>query len=192
MGNIFSNHFTTSGTVEAGVGALAEVIARDATPFFIPNWRKHSRVRRSHARIGLGSACTASDEARMLTLKSSDRLYSLLLSSNAGATASDADLGWYITGDANDGALASTNSVDAFSSTAEATDTAHARVEVFAGGDYGFENMGLQVWELINLSDAATYTEDPQIDFDLTFTITTAATVATSIIDLEAFYVAAA
>jgi hypothetical protein len=189
MPTIFSNLFNSSGTVEAGVGALTEELALDTQKRASAGF-SHARVRRTHARVGLGTVAGVSDQVRMLTLKSSDRLYSLLLSSDGGSTAGDADLGFYKTGDAHDGALPSTNSVDCFSSTAVATDTAANRVEHFVLGDFDEENMGLQVWELINISDGATYTSDPGGTFDITFTMTVASTVALNIVQLEAFYTA--
>jgi len=190
MGNMFSDHFNTSGTVRNGVGVLAEAMPLDSQ-HKASVYLSHARMRRSHATIGQGSDAAIGDQLRMLTLKSSDRLYSLLFSSNAGSTAADADLGIYLRGSAHDGALPAAACVDAFSTTAEATDTEHLRVEVFAGGDYAFDDdMGKQLWELVNVTASSTYTEDPGIDFDITFTVTTAATVATSILQLEAFYVA--
>ena len=189
MPTIFSNLFNSSGTTSPGVGALTEELGLDTQRRASAGF-SHARVRRTHARVGLGTVAGIGDQVRMLTLKSSDRLYSLLLSSDGGSTAGDADLGFYKTGAAHDGALPSTNSVDCFSTTAVATDTGANRVEHFVLGDFNEENMGLQVWELINISDAATYTSDPGGTFDITFTMTVASTVALNIVQLEAFYTA--
>jgi hypothetical protein len=125
----------------------------------------------------------------MLTLKSSDRLYSLLFSCDGASTAGDADLGIYLTGDAHDGALPHADCHDAFG-TALATDTGANRVEKFVGVAFDEENMGLQMWELVNIVAAATYAEDPGGTFDITFTMTVAQTVAVGIVQLEAFYTA--
>ena len=189
MPTIFSNLFNSSGSVGPGIGAIAEELPLD-TQRRASVGHSHARVRRTHAQVGLGTVAGVGDQVRMLTLKSSDILCSLQFSSDGAAAAGDADLGFYLTGANHDGALASTNSVDCFSSTALAVDTAANRTEVMFAGDYDEENLGLRVWELINISDAATYTSDPGGTFDLTFTMTAAITSALTIVSLEAFYTA--
>jgi len=187
--SIFSSHYNSSGTVEDGVGALAEELAIDSAKK-VSVKKAHSRQRRSHARVGMGTVAGVGEEVRMLTLKSSDVLYSLLLSSDGGSTAGDADLGIYLSGANHDGALPAAACVDAFSTTAVDIDTAHDRVEHFENGDYDTENIGLQLWELVNITAASTYTVDPKVSFDLVFTMTVEPTVAISLVQLEAFYVA--
>lgn len=187
MATLFSSHYNSSGTVEDGIGALTEELPLDVGKRIGAGY-SHSRMRRSHARVGLGTVAGIGDQARMLTLKSSDRLFSLLYSSDGLATAGDADLGIYVSGIAHNGALASAASVDAFSTTALTVDTAADRTEVFESGALDTENIGLQVWEIVNIMDAATYSVDPGGTFDLTFTMTVAITVALSTVQLEAFY----
>lgn len=189
MPTLFSDHFNSDGTVGPGEGALTEELGFDNQRKVQPG-HGGARLRYKKAKITVGTVAGASDQLRMLTMKSGDRIHSVLQSSDAGATAGDADLGWYLTGnrDAHDGALPSTNSVDAFSTTAIATDTAADRTERFENGDYDTENLGIALWELINVSDAATYTEDPFVEFDLTFTVTVAFTVAVTTLQLEVFY----
>ena len=187
MPTIFSNLFNSSGTVSPGIGALAEELPLD-TQRRASAGLSHARVRRTHATVGLGTVAGVGDQVRMLQLKSGDRLYSLQFSSDGGNDAGDADLGFYKTGSAHDGALPSTNSVDCFSSTAIAVDTAATRTELFQAGDFDDENVGLQVWELINVSDAGTYAADPGGTFDITFTMTVASTTTISIVQLEAYY----
>jgi hypothetical protein len=189
MPTIYSNLFNSSGTVAPGVGALTEELGLDTQKRASAGF-SHARVRRTHARVGLGTVAGIGDQVRMLTLKSSDILYSLQLSTDGAGSAGEADLGWYKTGAAHDGAIPSTNSVDAFSTTALVLDTAATRTEEFQAGDYDDENVGLQVWELINISDAATYTSDPGGTFDITFTMTEAVAGAVTIVQLEAFYTA--
>jgi len=126
----------------------------------------------------------------MLTLKSSDRLYSLLFSTDGLGTASDADLGIYFTGAEHNGALASAASVDAFSTTAIVLDTAATRVEEIQAGALDDENMGLQMWEFVNIMDSATFASDPGGTFDITFTMTVSNTVALTTVQLEAYYTA--
>ena len=187
MPTIFSNHFNSSGTVQDGEGTLTEELGLDVGKK-VHAGIKHSRMRRSHARVALGTVAGVSDEVRMLTLKSSDRLYSLLWTTDGAGAAGLGDLGFYLSGEANDGALPSVNSVDCFSSTALVIDTTNTRVEAFELGDFDTENLGIQVWELINVSDAATYTVDPNVNFDITFTMTQAVTTTLTIVQLEAFY----
>jgi hypothetical protein len=184
----FSSHYNTSGTTENGVGAFAEELPIADPAVRISAGLSHSRVRRSHAKISFGSAFGVGEVGRVLTLKSSDRLYSLLVSFDGGATAADADLGIYLSGSNHDGALPAAACVDAFSSTAIVVDTAANRVESFELGDYDTENIGLQMWELVNITAAATYTADPKVDFDICFTVTVAATDTVAVCNVEAFY----
>ena len=188
MATIFSNLFNSSGTVEAGVGALTEELGLDTQKRASAGF-SHARVRRTHARVGLGTVAGIGDEVRMLTLKSSDRLYSLLVSSDGGSTAGTIQCGFYKTGAEHDGAVASASSISCFMG-AQVLSTATDRLEKFDGGSFDDENMGLQVWELINIANAGTYASDPGGTFDITLTITTAFTVAVSIVQLEAFYTA--
>ncbi len=188
MATMYSNHYNSSGSVEDGVGTLAEAMPRDAGQRIGAGWA-HSRMRRSHARVGIGSDAAIGDEVRMLTLKSSDRLYSLLVTQDGGATACDGDLGIYLSGSANDGALPHADCHDAFG-TALVLDTAANRIERFETGPFDTENMGLQMWELVNIVASSTYDFDPIKNFDITFTMTTEATSAVSLVQIEAFYTA--
>jgi hypothetical protein len=142
--------------------------------------------------VSIGTVAGSGDEVRMLTLKSSDILHSVLFSTDGAGTAGEADLGWYLTGDAHDGALASAASVDAMSTTALVFDTATSplRTEKIFAGDYAAKDMGSRVWELINVSDAATYASDPGGTFDLTMTMTETMTGTVTLVTLEALYTA--
>jgi len=170
------------------MGALTEELGLDTQKRASAGF-SHARVRRTHAIVGLGTVAGIGDEVRMLTLKSSDRIYSLLFSSNSASSAGAADIGIYETGAAHDGALPHANCHDAFG-TAVATDTGTNRVEKFAAGPFNEEDMGLQMWELVNVVSAATYASDPGGSFDITLTMTTAQTVAVGTVQLEAFYTA--
>ena len=187
MATLYSNHYNSSGTVGPGEGALTEELGLDSTKK-VSAGLSHSRLRRSHAKCTVGTVAGASDEIRMLTLKSSDRLHSLLWSTDGGSTNGTADLGWYKSGAAHNGALPSTNSVDAFSTTAFDIKTAAGRTEAFELGDLDTEDIGKQVWELINVSDASTYTVDPGGTFDITWTVVEAVSVAVVTVQLEAYY----
>jgi hypothetical protein len=188
MATIFSNLFNSSGTTSPGVGALTEELPLDTQKRASAGF-SHARVRRTHAIVGLGTVAGIGDEVRMLSLKSNDRLYSLLFCCDGQSTAGNADIGIYRTGAAHDGALPHADCHDAFA-TALAMDTGANRVEKFAGVAFDEENMGLEMWELVNIVAAATYSEDPGGSFDITLTMTTAQTVAVGIVQLEAFYTA--
>lgn len=188
MATIFSNLFNSSGTTSPGVGALTEELPLDTQRRASAGF-SHARNRRTHAIVGLGTVAGIGDEVRMLTLKSSDLLYSLLFSCDGASTAGAADIGIYRTGDAHDGALPHADCHDAFA-TALSTATGANRVEKFEAGAFDTENMGLQVWELVNIVAGSTYASDPGGTFDITLTMTTAQTVALGIVQLEAFYTA--
>ncbi len=192
---LYSNHFNTSGTVGNGEGALTEELPLDAS-HKVAAGLSHARMRRSHAKMTVGTVAGASDQLRMLTMQSNARIYSVLWASDGGSTNGTADLGWYLSNPGHTGALPSTNSVDAFSSSALAIKTATDaetgssgdRLETFEDGDYGSEDLSKEIWELINVSDASTYTVDPVVNYDLTFTIVEAVSAAVVTVQVEVFY----
>jgi len=188
----FSNHYNSSGSTEPGVGTFSEELPIASPSRIVSAGNSHSRVRRSHAKISFGENFGVGEIGRILTLKSNDRLYSLLVSFDGGATAADADLGIYLSGGNHDGGLPAAACVDAFSSTAIVVDTAANRVESFELGDYDTENIGLQMWELVNITASSTYAADPQVDFDIAFTVTVAATDTVAVCNVEAFYTSTA
>ena len=181
MPSIFSDLFNSSGTVGPGEGALAEELPLDAqrrTGF------GHSRLRYKKAKVTVGTIAGIGDEIRMLQMRSSDRIHSILFSSDGGATAGDADLGIYKSGLAHDGAVIDQN---LFSTTAIDTDTAQNRVEYFEDGALDTEDLGKPLWELADVG-GGTYTEDPSEDWDIVLTVRVAFTVAVSTLQLEVFY----
>jgi len=189
MATIFSSLFNSDGSVSPGIGIVTEELGLD-TQRRASAGHSHSRLRRTLAQVSIGTVAAAADQVRMLTLKSSDILHSVLFSTDGAGTAGEADLGWYLTGDAHDGALASAASVDAMSTTALVFDTETVRAEKIFAGDYASENLGKQIWELVNVSDAATYTADPGGTFDLTMTMTETMTGTVTLVTLEALYTA--
>ena len=188
MATIYSNNFNSDGTVGPGEGALTEELGLATTQptMFVTQGR--GRLRSSTGTVTCGTIAGIGDEIRMLSLPSHTVLKALYVSSDGGSTAGDADLGIYLAGTDHDGALPSTNSVDCFSTTAVDTDTVHDRVNHFASGDFA-GGVGKQLWELVNISDAATYTADPQVIYDIVFTVTVAFTVAVTRLSVEAVYI---
>jgi len=189
MPTLFSSLFNSDGSVSPGIGTVTEELGLD-TQRRASAGHSHARVRRTVAQVSIGTVAASSDQVRMMTLKSSDILHSVLFSTDGAGTAGEADLGWYLTGDAHDGALASAASVDAMSTTALVFDTETERAEKIFAGDYASEDMGKRVWELINVSDAATYASDPGGTFDLTMTMSETMTGTVTLVTLEALYTA--
>ncbi len=192
---LYSNHFNTSGTVGNGAGALTEELPLDASHKVSAGF-SHARMRRSHAKITVGTTADISDQLRMLTLPSNARIFEVLWTSDAGSTNGTADLGFYLSDPAHTGALPSTNSVDLFSSSALAIKTGTSaasgglgtRNQVFEDNPFDAEDIGLEIWELINVADASTYTVDPVVNYDLTWTIVEAVSAAVVAVSVEVFY----
>lgn len=187
MPSLFSDHFNSSGTVGPGEGALTEELGFDDQRR-ISAGLGHARMRYKQARFTGGTVVGASDQIRMLQMHSSDRIHEFFFSSDGGTTAGAVDIGLYETGLVHDGALPSTNSVDMWSTTAVTITTVVARVTRFALGDVASLERGIQLWEMVNLSDAATYTVDPLISYDLTMTTTIAWTASVATILFEVHY----
>ncbi len=186
MASIFSDHFNSSGTVGPGEGALTEELALD-TGRKIEVGLGGARLRYKKGKVTCGTIAGIGDEIRMVQMRSSDRIHSILFSSDGGSTAGDADLGLYKVGSIDhDGAVIDD---DLWSTTAEATDTAHDRVEVFEGGALDTEDVGKALWQLADVG-GGTYSVDPFEDWDIVFTVTAAFTVAVSTLQIEVFYTA--
>lgn len=148
---------------------------------------KHARKRWSKAHFVGMPLDTTPDVVRMLTMKSSDVLIDLYMSCDGGSTAGDCDVGLYLTGGAHDGAVVDQ---DLFASAVDIHTAAFAPTSIYnEAATIGETNYGLPLWQLAALG-AATYTEDPQVQFDICLTVTTSFTVADTIINLEALYAA--
>jgi hypothetical protein len=195
MATLFSDHFNSSGTVGPGQGALTEELGLDSQRK-ISAGLGGARLRYKKAKVTVGTVAGIGDQIRMMTMKSNDRIIDILFGTDGLCTNGTADLGWYLRGLQHNGALPSTNSVDAFSTSALAIKTATVaatgglgtRNSIFESGDYDTEDIGKMVWELINVSDAATYASDPGGEFDLTFTVVEAVTAAVVTVQLEVLY----
>lgn len=181
--NFFSDHFNNNATpgVTTLTGSLA--FSRDRRP---PAGLGHSRVRKKIARMTVGTGAVIGSELRMMQIRSSDRIGEIFVSSDGGATAFAADLGLYKVGssDAHDGAV-----IDAeLFASALALSTAIARVDQFKEATtLDDEDRWKTAWELAAVG-AASYTEDPQEDWDIVLTVTTALTVALNEVVVEITY----
>ena len=149
----------------------------------------HGRVRYKRANVTLDLApddFAIGDVARLMTFKSSDRLFELFVSADGASTALTADLGLYQAGvsGAHDGAVID---ADLFAS-ALALNGAVARVDEFEEATTLTEfHRGLTLWEIAAIGEAA-YTVDPFLDFDLAFTCTADILTADENVVVEAFY----
>jgi hypothetical protein len=148
-------------------------VAQSAKPdpfVAIKSSKRHSRMRVSRAEVDLTAQATADgDIIRLMTLKSNDRIYSIKNASDGGATALTTwDLGVYATGDDNDGAVLDINMFGA----ALDEDTGYAMTErILTDANINDEDIGMELWELVNLGAATTYSADPVINMDLCVTI---------------------
>lgn len=148
---------------------------------------RHSRVRRSRASATL-TAIASADNVRMLTMKSSDRLYGLYCFTDGGLDATDLDIGVYLSGDNHDGAVVDADVFgDAVNPTSPITAWDAADILDQDGAVVG-DDRGKELWALASLI-TATYTTDPKLLFDIAITFNGANTVA-GVINLVADYTA--
>lgn len=143
----------------------------------------HSRMRYARLKTSLSVAVTAvaPDVIRLKTVKSSDRINAIFVSSTGASTVFAANLGIYLAGLDHDGAVVD---ADLFAS-ALALNGGLARVESFAeSAVLTDEERGDMLWELLGL------TEDPKLLYDLAWTVTGAVTTATEVTIVELFYTA--
>jgi hypothetical protein len=175
MSTWYGTHFG----VDAGTG-----VALVHPPKVVSVGVKHGRIRYNRSMItGL---CLSAEVLRFFSMKSSDRLLELMISSDGGSTAGACDFGIYLSGNAHDGAV---QDVDLFAS-AQAISTAIARTDIFnESAVLQHEDRGKTLWELLAVG-AGTDTVDPQVFYDICGTVTTTFTDAVSILVLEAYYTA--
>ena len=173
MSTWYGTHFG----VDAGTG-----VALTHPPKVVSNGIKHGRIRYNRAMItGL---CLSTEEMRFFSMKSSDRLLELMVSSDGGSTAAAANFGVYLSGDAHDGAVVD---ADLFAS-AQALSTAIARTDIFnESAVLQHEDRGKMLWELCAVG-AGSDTVDPQVSYDICGVVSTTFTDAVSIVVLEAYY----
>jgi hypothetical protein len=181
MANYYSDHYTANGLQADSYDTQIRVSAGIG----------HGRLRYKRAQATPTNAGT-SDQIRMMTFKSSDRLIELWISTDGNASGGTIDLGMFLSGDNHDGASLGTNNVNSFMDAAAMTTIAN-RTEAF--GETGASAIavatennarGLTMWEIANFGDAS-YTEDPMTSFDIVVTPTVAFDAA-NILTLEAYY----
>jgi hypothetical protein len=172
MSRAYSNHFHTTG-----VSTLTGTTTYDRTH------RPSAGIAGARARVKIGVATvgtagmTSGDELRMVRLRSSDRIWRISWSAAGTSTTYAASLGVYDAGDNGDGAVCSATSAALFDA-AIALAGGAALTEAFAANSLTDEDRGKQLWELINIGTAATYTTDPMIDMDIVVLSTATGTTA--------------
>jgi hypothetical protein len=178
MATQWSDHFA------AAQPGLTRETGRLATP-----GTGHARLRVKRATVTLDLAPDdygVGDVARLMTFSSRDRIFAIYVSSEGASTVLTADLGLYLTGTANDGAVVD---ADLFGS-ALALNGAMDRSEVFAESAVLTDvQRGLQLWQLAD-AGAGTYATDPGIQFDLALTGTAAIATADELVTVEVHYTA--
>ncbi len=145
----------------------------------------HGRMRKKIARVTLDllPVFTTNDIARLMQFKSSDRIFEILLTSGGDSTVLTTDLGIYESGNNHDGAVVE---VDIFGADLVVNGVL-ARADQFTVGALDNFDRGLTLWELAAIG-AATFTEDPFLDFDLALTATAATTTDDEPIVCEVLY----
>lgn len=176
MADQFSDHFGSGGVSSPTV---------DLQVRSHPGIMK-GRLRYSRASVTLpfSPAFGVGDVARIMQFKSSDRLSEIFLSAT-GATAGAADVGLYESGQAHNGAVVE---VDIFDPAADVSGGVN-RNELITNGALGDADRGQTLFFHADVG-AATFAEDPFLDFDLALTGTTAITVSNAIVLIEVYWVA--
>lgn len=185
MTRFYSPHYTgeTPATTVAGV---APAIGHKAGPGL-----RHGGLKHSFAMIDLSTATLADeDEFRMFTMKSSDRLGQLFITTPAAwaATTLTLDVGIWSVGNNHDGAeLDADLWINGLDGTATLARTDHWNQSTTMVDD---TNRWKPLWEQLALG-AGTDTVDPIKDYDIVIHVDALATLTVSAkLILEAYYVA--
>ena len=168
--NYYSPHYTAD-TPTALVGT-----SQDDPPFFIEPGLRHGTVRHSHALIDIsGTTLATTEQLRMLSMKSSDRLIEAYLTNTHTGTALTFDVGLYEIGANHDGADKDKNLIATITDGTVATRTA-LFADILSDLD-----RGKTLWELLGES------EDPQVLYDvvLTAVTVTGVTEGSSLLEVE-------
>ncbi len=187
----YSDHYTVDGTDETTITLPSILVPHmattleDATAATGPGCQRgvgSSRLRYKRAFISMTDP-DSNDQLFMMTFHSSDRISHLMLSGDGNhTTATNVDVGIYLTGDTHDGAV---QDVDLYNTALDLT-AANDRIECFTTGILTGLNRGQPIWETLS-TGALSLTEDPEVLYDLCLTFTTDAA-GTGLVVLEAYY----
>lgn len=174
MANWFSNH-TTSGVDQNSL---------PTSPQFVPSGIGHSRARLKIATIDTsGSNPASGDVYRMMSFKSSDRLFELRVSNDGGHdVVTSADVGLYTYNADHDGAVLD---VDLFDAALDLT-AAGDWDEILTDGALSGVDRGKQLWEQYAVG-AGSDTSDPQVTYEIGIALTAEPTVG-GVIVMSALY----
>lgn len=191
MAGYYSNNYNTITTAGVGYDERAEGV------FYAPSGYARGDYNRKACLVTIPTALSFGadgDTVSLMDFKSGDRLCSILVSDNGGqgATTSDWNYGLYKSSVTDLGALVSAGSETTFAAAHDQSGPITS-VDVFAaaGGDTDDWDRGKALWELINLSDADTYTSDPFETWTLVATSSDAVATTAAVVEwlVEVFYV---
>lgn len=178
MANFFSDWYAASSAA-ADTGSILE------PPKIAPIGTGHSRIRYARGEVTVGDTALG-DVLRFFHLKSGDRLLELLISVNAGWSASNsAELGLFTYQDDRAGAVLD---VDLFGAAIDMSTAALDRTDCFALGAAAGVDRGKTLWELYALG-AGGDTSDPKVVYQFGVTLNGNDDATSSTAVLEAYYV---
>lgn len=174
MANYYSNHFAprSSASVPPPTSVANVRIKMETGINRVP--LVGSRATLDFSGVALASIAIG-DQWRLLTLKSSDRIWEISGWWDAGGalpwtgTLVNFELGLYAPGANHDGVLVDTNNY----ATAANLLVDAVRLNLMTSAGTTDEDMrGLQIWETLNEAGVTSYPRDPQLEYDLTATVT--------------------
>lgn len=180
MADWYSDHIGADGLLDTSVASPPTVISAGLN---------HGRVRYKRAIVNTTGGNPASGDVYVFfTMKSSDRLFNLMVSNDAAHDVVTAcDLGLRLRGTNHDGGAVDPNFFD------DAVDIATAAVDrgeaLVTGAQVAGTDRGKQLWEMLDDASITTYGSDPHLEYDITLTLTQEPTTG-GIVVLEAEYTA--
>ncbi len=139
--------------------------------------------KRAYAVLSTAFLSGTSIQCRMMTLKKTDRLSALFLSTSGASTTCAADVGLYQAGTSHDGAVIDADEFEA----ASALTTAKNRVEsLLAAGTTAITRRGAPLWEIAGYASADVAPEE--IDIVLTCTTDHTGTNEPVVLEVEGYF----
>ena len=166
MATFYSNQFAAAGTATAAVD----------TAYRAGQGAIGGHVFRSVARTTTDGTANADSFRMFRSLPSNTRLWSLTCQVASTPSAGVIDIGLYLSGYKNDGAVVN---IDLFEDGQSIT-SGLAEADVFTGATLTALDRGKTLWELAAIG-AASYTVDPQIQFDITLDTPTGIVTASAV-----------
>lgn len=179
MATYYSDSFGALGT-----GVIDPTLPTPLNKFKLGRGAGARRMTKSSISSGL---LAAGDIVGLFTLRSADRLFSVALNTDGVATAGAVHLGLYVYGGAASpvGALASAASASMFVAAQALTAAASATLLLLTTPVKAYHR-GSQIWEMVNVVNAATYAADPTLTYLVALTCSTTITGTAPTIVVEA------